>query len=204
MALDDASVHFLTEMAKQGGKPMAEMEPVEARAGGAMMTAMFGAGPEMVRVRDTLLEADVVTPLSANDVSDTFEAQALLAGELCARTAGLVTSADVKALQSIQSRLEQAAKESDFAAVEELNIEFHSTIYRIADSPKIHWLPGSTQGCAPRGFFPTIRGWTAASAHDHRAILKALRASDSEAARAAMAGHLRHAGALFAQHLARD
>ena len=57
MALDDASVYFLTEMAKHGGKPLAQMEPAEARAGGAMMTAMFGAGPDMRRVEETTLTA---------------------------------------------------------------------------------------------------------------------------------------------------
>jgi len=144
----------------------------------------------------------VVAPLSPKDISDTFEAQALLAGELSARTAGLVTSADVKALQGIQTELEQAAERGDLAEVEELNFEFHRVIYRIADAPKIRWLLAATLSYAPREFFPTIGGWSAASSHDHRAILTALRASDSEAARQAMTDHIRRAGTLLAHHLA--
>jgi DNA-binding GntR family transcriptional regulator len=146
----------------------------------------------------------VVSPLSPKDVSDTFEAQALLAGELCARTAGLATSADVKALQNLQTRLEEAAERGDLTEVEELNFEFHRAIYHISDAPKIHWLLASTLRYAPRRFYPTIGGWPDASSHDHHAILKALRASDSEAARQAMAGHIRRAGELLAQHLSTD
>jgi DNA-binding GntR family transcriptional regulator len=146
----------------------------------------------------------VVAPLSPKDIHDTFEAQALLAGELSARAAGLVTSADLKALQEIQTRLEQAADAGDFAEVEELNFEFHRAIYRISDAPKIHWLLGSTLSYAPRRFFPTIGGWSAASARDHQAILKALRSSDDEAARQAMSDHIRRAGTLLAEHLAQQ
>lgn len=144
----------------------------------------------------------VVSPLSPKDISDTFEAQALLAGELCARAAGLVTSADVKALHELQARLDQAAERGDFAAVEELNFEFHRAVYHLSDAPKIHWLLASTLSYAPRRFYPTIEGWPASSSHDHHAILKALRTSDAEAARQAMADHIRRAGELLTQHLA--
>ncbi|WP_261566046.1 GntR family transcriptional regulator [Frankia gtarii] len=146
----------------------------------------------------------VVSPLSPKDIRDTFEAQALLGGELCARAADLVTSADVRALQEIQTRLERAAETGDLTGVEELNFEFHRMINRIADAPKIRWLLGSTLSYAPRRFFPSIRGWSAASARDHRAILRALRDSDGDAARAAMTDHIRRAGTLLTEHLAQE
>jgi acetyl esterase len=56
MALDAASIQFLTEMAKSGGRPLHEMEPEEARAGGAILTAMYGPGPDMLRVADDSLK----------------------------------------------------------------------------------------------------------------------------------------------------
>lgn len=145
----------------------------------------------------------VVCTLSPKDVSDAFEAQALLAGELCARTASLLTLDDVKALQGLQRELELAAQRGNLVDVEELNFQFHRTIYHISDSPKILWLLAATLRYAPRRFYPTIGGWSAASSRDHRSILKALQAYDSEAARQAMADHIRRAGKLLAQHLER-
>lgn len=144
----------------------------------------------------------VVAPLSPQDIRDTFEAQALLAGELSARAATMITEADLQALHDVQTTLEHAAEHGDLAEVEELNFEFHRAIYRIADAPKIRWLLAATLSYAPRRFFPTIGGWPAASSHDHRAILQALRTSDPEAARHAMADHIRRAGTLLAHHLA--
>ena len=146
----------------------------------------------------------VVSPLSPKDISDTFEAQALLAGELAARAATLATSADIAGLVSIQSRLEEAAKRNDMAEVEELNFEFHRDLYRLADAPKILWLLRATLGYAPRRFYATIGGWAEATLHDHGDVLKGLRSSDPEAARAAMVAHIRVAGDLLAKHLAKE
>jgi len=143
----------------------------------------------------------VVSSLSPKDVSDTFDAQALLAGELCARTASLLTVAGLTRLQQIQNDLEQAASRGDLAVVEELNFEFHRSIYAVSDAPKIRWLLGSTLRYAPRRFYPAIGGWPAASSRDHRAILTALQVADPEAARSAMAEHIRQAGRLLAQHI---
>jgi acetyl esterase len=56
MALDAASTYFITELGKRGGKPLQELKPAEARAGGPMMAAMFGAGPDLLRVDNTTLE----------------------------------------------------------------------------------------------------------------------------------------------------
>lgn len=143
----------------------------------------------------------VVSPLSPKDVSDAFEAQALLAGELCARTAGLLTVAEFKSLEQIQTSLEDAAGRNDLSEVEELNFEFHRFIYHLADSPKIQWLLETTLRYAPRRFYPTIGGWPEASTRDHRAILIAFQDSDAVSARSAMVGHIQHAGLLLAQHL---
>jgi DNA-binding GntR family transcriptional regulator len=143
----------------------------------------------------------VVSPLSSKDLSDTFAAQALLAGELCSRSAQLLTVADLKTLQEIQTTLEVAAKDGDLVEVEALNFEFHRFINYAAASPKIQWLLETTLRYAPREFYPTIGGWPEASTVDHRAILVAFQESDSMAAREAMASHIRHAGVLLAEHL---
>jgi DNA-binding GntR family transcriptional regulator len=144
----------------------------------------------------------MVTGLSSDDIRDIYDAQALLGGELTARAARVIESETVAALEQVQDELEKAATAKDYDAVERLNYQFHETIYRLGGSRKIRWLIKTTLSYAPRKFFAAVEGWPEASAQDHRAIIKHLRASDPEQARAAMAQHIRNAGVLLANHLA--
>jgi DNA-binding GntR family transcriptional regulator len=143
----------------------------------------------------------IISPVSAKDIRDGAQASALLGGELCARTASLVTPSDLSALQDIQTRLERAAEDGDLAVVEELNTQFHLTIYRIADAPAIYRLVETAVSNTPRPFYATVGGWPAATTRDHRAILKAFRASSNEGARQAMASDINRNGQLLARHL---
>lgn len=143
-----------------------------------------------------------VTALSSEDIRDVYAAQALLGGELTARAARVIDADRLGELEQIQAELEQAAADKDYDAVERLNHRFHETIYRLAGSRKIRWLVKATLPYSPRKFFAAVEGWPEASAHDHRAIIEHLRAGDEEAARTAMAQHIRNAGALLADHLA--
>lgn len=143
-----------------------------------------------------------VTALSSDDIRDIYEAQALLGGELAARAAAVISTELVDQLEQIQAELELAAAGKDYESVERLNHRFHETIYRLAGSRKIRWMIKTTLPYAPRKFFAAVEGWPAASAEDHRAVIAHLRSGDAEAARGAMAQHLRRAGALLAEHLA--
>jgi acetyl esterase len=55
MALDDATVGFLTQLAESGAKPLHELTPEEARAFMAMLRALFGPGPDVEKVYDVQL-----------------------------------------------------------------------------------------------------------------------------------------------------
>jgi DNA-binding GntR family transcriptional regulator len=144
----------------------------------------------------------IVSSLSSKDLRDGAHASALLGGELCARTASLATPSDISVLQDIQTRLEHAAEDGDLTGVEELNIQFHLTIYRIADAPAIYRLVETAVSRTPRPFYATVGGWPPATTRDHQAILKALRTSNNEAARKAMTSDIVRNGQLLARHLA--
>ncbi|CDP89999.1 MULTISPECIES: GntR family transcriptional regulator [Mycolicibacterium] len=144
----------------------------------------------------------MVTALSSDDIRDIYDAQALLGGELTARAATTITPAAVDELEGIQNALEKAAAAGDFDEEERLNHQFHALIYRLSGSRKMRWLIKTTLAYAPRKFFAAVDGWPEASAQDHRAIIEHLRANEPEKARAAMARHIRNAGALLADHLA--
>lgn len=146
----------------------------------------------------------MVTALSSEDIRDIYDAQALLGGELTARAAATITPEAVDELERIQDALERAAAAGDFDEEERLNHQFHALIYRLSGSRKMRWLIKTTLAYAPRKFFAAVEGWPEASAEDHRAIVEHLRAGDPDLARAAMARHIRNAGALLAEHLAQN
>lgn len=146
----------------------------------------------------------MVTALSSDDIRDIYDAQALLGGELTARAAATITPTAVDELERIQEALERAAAANDFDEEERLNHEFHALIYRLSGSRKMRWLIKTTLAYAPRKFFAAVEGWPEASAQDHRAVIEHLRTNDPEKARAAMARHIRNAGALLAEHLAQN
>lgn len=142
-----------------------------------------------------------VATLSSEDVRDIYTAQALLGGELAARAAAVCGPDTIAMLEQVQTELETAAADNDDDAVERLNHQFHSTIYRLAGSQRLQWLLKRTLAYAPRKFFAAVEGWPEASAHDHRAIIEHLRSGDAEKSRQAMANHICNAGRLLAQHL---
>ncbi|MEK6438555.1 alpha/beta hydrolase [Pseudonocardia sp. T1-2H] len=53
MALDEATIAFLTAMAESGGKPISEMTPDEARGLGGLLRDMYGPGPQVASVTDS-------------------------------------------------------------------------------------------------------------------------------------------------------
>jgi DNA-binding GntR family transcriptional regulator len=142
----------------------------------------------------------VVAPMTGKDVRDLFTAQALVAGELAARAAQHLTPDAVAELRAVHKRLRAAARARDGDLVEQLNHDFHRTINRAANAPRLAGLLSTTTKFAPHRFFATIPGWLKASANDHAAVLDALAGSDGEAARAAMVRHIQNAGELLAAH----
>lgn len=57
MALDEATRQFLAQAASSGAKPMHEMSPVEARAGGAATTEAIGPGVAVAKVENLELKS---------------------------------------------------------------------------------------------------------------------------------------------------
>lgn len=139
-----------------------------------------------------------VIGLSAEDVEDTFVAQALLAGELAARAARRMPVAEVDALRALQSRIDASAGDGDLAQVQQLNDQFHRSIYLRAAAPRLIWLLRQTLGYAPRLLWDRIEGWPDLTVQDHVAVLDALAAGDEDAAREAMHRHLTNAGSALA------
>ncbi|WAL68376.1 GntR family transcriptional regulator [Amycolatopsis cynarae] len=142
-----------------------------------------------------------VVPLTPRDVSDLFDVQAFIAGELAARAAEALPDAELDRLEKLQADLEAADRAQLPEEVDRLNFEIHRTINKASDSHRMATLLNLTVSYVPLRFFGTIEGWSSASAHDHAPIFTALRERDTEAARTAMREHIRHIGDLLVSHL---
>jgi DNA-binding GntR family transcriptional regulator len=162
------------------------------------LLALRGEGFVLLKPRRGFM----VAPLSADDIRDLFSAQALIAGELAARAVPRLDDLRLDELEAIHQALIEAADSDDPERVEQLNHAFHRSINLAAGAPKLAWVLSLTARFAPHQFFATIEGWAAASAHDHQAVVAALRAGDAERARQAMRLHIEHAGELLAEHFA--
>ena len=142
-----------------------------------------------------------VARMTRDDVIDLFDVQAYIAGELAARAVGILTAVDVDGLRALQVQLESAAVQQTVDEVHRLNHEIHRAINRSAGPSRLTALLGQLVGFVPLRYFAEVEGWSEASAHDHEAIFDALQDGDAEAARRAMAEHIRHVGDLLADHL---
>ena len=146
----------------------------------------------------------VVSPLDSTDIRDLFAGQALLAGELAARTARRASKDDIKVLLDLQYGLERAAERNDVDQLQELNFRFHRAVNLLAAAPKITWLIGVAVRCVPYRFYSTIDGWPASTVEDHREVLAALASGSAAKARTSMTNHIVKAGYLLAAYFERS
>jgi DNA-binding GntR family transcriptional regulator len=98
-----------------------------------------------------------VAPMSANDIRDIFAAHSLLAGELAARAARRMGPDDLAGLERLQIQVETAAERGNLDELEELNWNFHRSINRLAEAPKISLLVGVVVRCVPNRLYT---GWS--------------------------------------------
>ncbi len=79
----------------------------------------------------------IVVQLTADEIEELFNMRLLLEPFLFSRSAPLLTKEDFKALHQIQRRYARSIDTLDIDAWNELNTEFHLTLYRHARSPRV-------------------------------------------------------------------
>ncbi|MBX3679667.1 MAG: GntR family transcriptional regulator [Rhodocyclaceae bacterium] len=78
-----------------------------------------------------------VTEISERDLDEIFAVMALLEGKCASETARKAGNPDIRALQTIHDRLEEAGAHGDIEGFFEANQLFHGKVQEIADN---HWL----------------------------------------------------------------
>ena len=144
-----------------------------------------------------------VAELSEQDLDDIFPVMALLEGRVAFEAASKATEADLARLAVLHEALEEHAAAHDADRFFEVNQAFHNALQEIAGN---RWLKQMIDDARrviklTRRDSLRLEGRLKQSLAEHRAILKALKARDPDAAGRAMHDHLLSGRAAIAKLL---
>ena len=138
-----------------------------------------------------------VASFSMVDVAEVFRLRGKLEGHAARRACSRITTADIQRLEAIEDELETAFAKlgwhQHLPRFDELNNEFHAIIARAADSPRLERILASSLEL-PASIFnyytESVDARTERTHRQHREIIAALKARNSDWAEAAMSAHL--------------
>jgi DNA-binding GntR family transcriptional regulator len=145
-----------------------------------------------------------VAHLDETGVRDLFAVQAFISGVLTERAAQRMSAEELEELAVIQAAIEEAVKGDHIERVNELNLKFHTYVFRAARSETLFRAMSSTFELAVNRTTSNVPRWRDLSLRDHTRILEALRAGDGARARKMAEEHTRNAGELVIEELARN
>jgi DNA-binding GntR family transcriptional regulator len=137
-----------------------------------------------------------VSMLSIDEIRELSELRALIESELLRRSIARLTDADLAGAALILDRFEAAFAGGDVAAWGELNWSFHSALLQPASRPLTFGIAESLQNQSDRYMRLQLKlteGEMRAS-DEHRAILEAARARETDRACALLVAHIIGAG----------
>ncbi|WP_406633825.1 GntR family transcriptional regulator [Amycolatopsis sp. WGS_07] len=143
-----------------------------------------------------------VIPVTRRDVVDVYAMQAYVSGELAARAAERLEPSGLAQLDDLQREIEKTVRDGDLDATERADFALHRMVNRAAAAPKFTWMLSLTLRYVPFSAYADIPGWPLLARDDHDRVLAALNERKPEAAREAMAAHIREAGDLLVDFLA--
>lgn len=165
----------------------------------------LGVSPTPVREGLLLLQSEALVRLiprrgfrvnsfSKQDLLDLFWAQATIGGELAARAATHMSDADIEKLTAQQPEYAASIKDGDEGETGKLGHDFHRTINKAANSPRLAGILGSLTRQLPNRFYASIEGELNIASQYHPVILGAIRLRDPQAANSLMFRHIIEGG----------
>lgn len=149
----------------------------------------------------------IVVQLTADEIEELFNMRLLLEPFLFKRSAPLLTNEDFKALHEIQGRYAKSMGTLDIDVWNELNTEFHLTLYRHARSPRIVLTVQNLLVECDRHTriqLSTIRGDRERAVAEHSELLRLCEQGAFEEGAHLMQAHIDHIRAGLVALLARD
>jgi DNA-binding GntR family transcriptional regulator len=105
-----------------------------------------------------------------------------------------MTDADIEKLTAQQPEYEASINEGDEGETGKLGHDFHRTINKAADSPRLAAILGSLTRQLPNRFYASIEGELSIASKYHPVILGAIRLRDPQAASSLMFRHIIEGG----------
>jgi DNA-binding GntR family transcriptional regulator len=139
-----------------------------------------------------------VVDLSKSDVLDIYWLHGKIAGILSERATPLLSDSEIARLETLNRRMEVAARDGDDGVWGQLNWEFHRRIYRAAPQSILHRFLAMTARTVSRRVFPGVTGWTAV---EHVPIVEALKQRDASRVRQLIEDHQRSGADLMIAEL---
>lgn len=132
-----------------------------------------------------------VADLTPDDVRDHYQIYGLVSAVAAERAATRLSDSQ---LDDMAAMLEEMETSKDPTRLEHLNHQFHRAINRSGGSQRLHSVLRLLADSIPARFYEFTTGWSEIAHTDHQEILAALRDRNPQAARDAMAEHLRQGG----------
>lgn len=138
-----------------------------------------------------------VASFTQEDVAEVFRLRAKLEGHAARRAATRISDADIAHLEAVEAEMEAAFESLGWhrhlPRFDELNNDFHATIARAADSPRLVRILASSLEL-PASIFnfysEPLEARTRRTHRQHREIIDALRSRNPDWAETAMSAHL--------------
>ncbi|MGI5423862.1 GntR family transcriptional regulator [Streptomyces sp. CA-179760] len=134
----------------------------------------------------------VVAPITPQDITDLFWAQAQLASELAARAAEKITDAQLERLKVNIEQYATAVTSGDWERIPEIGLEFHREVNRAAQSHRLVLLLDTIMANLPGRYYAA--GNPKQTGAEHPELLRALQERDPELARRLMTDHISSQG----------
>ena len=130
----------------------------------------------------------VVAPITPQDISDLYWAQAHIAGELAARAAEKITNEQLQSLSKNVKQYADAVAGGDWEAIPEIGLEFHREMNRAAESHRLVLTLETITADLPNRYYAASHPRQTST--EHPQILKALRQHNAARARELMIQHM--------------
>lgn len=133
----------------------------------------------------------IVRRFQVEDIKDTYMVRGLLEPKAIELAVSRITDDQIAALEELQSRIEQLVDRGSQDELVDLNRRFHSLIFEACGSKRLSSTIQALRNSYPRYGFSIFISHAEQSLREHREILDAIRARDTERAVAAHTEHLR-------------
>jgi DNA-binding GntR family transcriptional regulator len=142
-----------------------------------------------------------VAEIRRQDVEDTFLLLGFVSGEQAARAAKNIDAGSLAYLRELDTSVARLRSPRDDAQAQQINVEIHREIGRLANSTRLQHAVVDTRQFVPRRFWPVVPGWIDLNKDDHRPIFDAFERGSAPQARSAMVSHIRRSAVLLLAYL---